>query len=461
MIYKFPKNFLFGSSTCSPQIYNFDKGPGRVDDIWSYWYKKEPERFYQQQPVLNHSSIHYKKDIKLAKWLGYKILNTSISWSRLFPDGKRICKRALKHYNNLINEMILHGIKPILHLFHFDMPMWAQKLGGWESREVVRLFGVFAKRCFELFSDRVKIWFTFNEPIVVATCGYLLDKHYPCVKDFKRCYQVQYHLVLAHALAVKEFRKQKIKDGEIGLILNLLHPIPKTNSPEDVLAANNADHLLHICFLEPAIKGAYDNYFFELLKSKNISIKKEKGDQELIKKGIVDLIGINYYAPSRVCAPKAILNNDQLDFSSFFNLYHWPKARMNVSRGWEIYPPAIYDVLMTLKNHYNNIKCMITENGMGVEGEEKLLNEDGQVQDDYRIQFHGEHLAWVAKAVAEGSNCCGYSMWTYIDNWSWLNAYKNRYGVFRLDLKTGNRIPKKSAYWFKDIIMQKEVDVKI
>jgi len=133
---------------------------------------------------------------------------------------------------------------------------------------------------------------------------------------------------------------------------------------------------------------------------------------------------------------------------------------MNVSRGWEIYPKAIYDVLMNLKKNYNNLKSYITENGMGVEGEEKLMKE-GIVQDDYRIEFISEHMAWVAKAISEGANCHGYLMWTYIDNWSWTNAYKNRYGYFRLNLKTGVRTPKKSAFWIKEVIQKRELEVEI
>ena len=274
-----------------------------MDDIWSYWYKKEKKRFFKEQPVLNQGYSRFKEDIQLAHWLGFTTLNISISWSRLFPDGKIICQKTIDFYNELINEMIAKGIEPMIHLFHFDMPMWAQKLGGWESRDVVKSFAKYAKKCFQLFSDRVKTWFTFNEPTVVCTSGYLLGNHYPCIQSFEKCYQVQYHLVLAHSLAVIEFRKLKIKNGEIGIVLNLLHPIPRSNKEEDLKAAKDADELLHTCFLNPTIKGKYSSYFMDLLKNNNILIRKKEGDEKIIKNGIIDVIGVNYYNPTRVKAP--------------------------------------------------------------------------------------------------------------------------------------------------------------
>lgn len=88
---------------------------------------------------------------------------------------------------------------------------------------------------------------------------------------------------------------------------------------------------------------------------------------------------------------------------------------------------------------------------MGVEGEERFIGPEGRVEDDYRIQFIREHLQWLHRALEEGSACRGYHLWTFIDNWSWLNAYKNRYGFVRLDLESQQRTIKKSGYWFAEV----------
>ena len=125
---------------------------------------------------------------------------------------------------------------------------------------------------------------------------------------------------------------------------------------------------------------------------------------------------------------------------------------MNPYRGWEIYPKAIYDIAINVRDHLGNIPWYISENGMGVEGEEKYRNADGFIEDDYRIDFIKEHLEWLHKGIAEGSNCFGYHLWTPIDCWSWSNAYKNRYGFIALDLKTQEKTIKKSGYWIRDVI---------
>ena len=89
---------------------------------------------------------------------------------------------------------------------------------------------------------------------------------------------------------------------------------------------------------------------------------------------------------------------------------------------------------------------------MGVEGEERFRGEDGMIRDDYRISFIKEHLKWVHRAIQEGANVKGYHLWTFMDNWSWTNAYKNRYGFVSVNLdKNGERTIKKSGYWFKKV----------
>jgi 6-phospho-beta-glucosidase len=125
---------------------------------------------------------------------------------------------------------------------------------------------------------------------------------------------------------------------------------------------------------------------------------------------------------------------------------------MNPYRGWEIYPQAIYDIAINIRDNYGNIPWYVSENGMGVEGEEKFRQADGRIADDYRIDFIKEHLEWLNRGIAEGSNCFGYHLWTPIDCWSWSNAYKNRYGLIALDLANQQKTLKKSAYWFRDLV---------
>ena len=165
-------------------------------------------------------------------------------------------------------------------------------------------------------------------------------------------------------------------------------------------------------------------------------------------------MGINYYQPLRVKALDYIPNFKQstvTPLTHLYSIYDMPGKRMNLSRGWEIFPKGIYNILKTVKNEFNNIEVVISENGIGISNETQFKNKNGIIQDEYRIQFIKEHLYWVHKAINEGVNCVGYHTWAYIDNWSWNNAYKNRYGLYELDLKTSKRIQKLSLSWIKKV----------
>ncbi len=130
---------------------------------------------------------------------------------------------------------------------------------------------------------------------------------------------------------------------------------------------------------------------------------------------------------------------------------------MNPYRGWEIYPKGIYDFGMKMKQEYPELKFFISENGMGVEQENRFRSQSGEIQDDYRIEFIKSHLEWIIKAIQEGARCMGYHYWGVIDNWSWNNAFKNRYGLIEVDLAGDyGRKYKKSAAWMKKLIQERD-----
>ena len=454
--FKFPDNFWWGTASSGPQTEGAATAGGRIGSIWDYWFTQNPERFYKQIGPENTSMFYenYQNDIKLMKETGHNSFRTSIQWSRLIPNGTgEVSADAVKFYNGVIDELIANGIEPFINLYHFDMPIKMQELGGWESREVVDAYVNFAKTAFELFGDRVKYWFTFNEPIIPVCDGYLHDVFYPNVVDFKRAVQVAHHTVVAHALTVESFRKLNLP-GNIGIILNLTPVYPRSQNPADLKAANIADLFFNRSFLDPVTKGEYPRELVDLLKSHDMlpnSVHSE--DLETIKNNNVDLLGINYYKPRRVKAKEYAIHPDAPFMpEQFFDDYVMPNRKMNEHRGWEIYERAIYDIGLRIKNEYNNIPFFISENGMGVEGEEKFRDASGQIQDTYRIEFVQSHLKFLHQAIEEGSNCQGYHMWTCFDNWSWANSYKNRYGLIEVNFADNyRRKTKKSGEWFKSL----------
>lgn len=450
---KFKDGFFWGSSTSAEQSEGRLENDGKMLTVWDKFFSDSPYKFHDNIGPETTSTIykHFKEDIKLLKQTGHTAYRTSISWARLIDDKGNINQKAVAFYNSYFSLLKENGIKVFVNLYHFDTPLYIQeKYNGFVQKETVKLYAKYAKTCFELFGNLVDSWFTFNEPIVSVECGYLLQYHYPLEVDSKKAVQVAYNIALASALAVKEFKKLNLK-SKIGIILNITPSYPRSNNEFDVKAAHIADLFATNSFLDPCVKGEYSKDLVEILKKHDLLPSYTEEELKIIKENTVSFLGINYYQPLRVCA-KANLPNDNAPFmpTYYYDPYIMPGRRINKYRGWEIYPHALYDIAKNIQNNYGNIEWFVAENGMGIEDEARF-KKDGIIQDDYRIDFIKQHLVELHKAIEEGSNCKGYMHWTFIDCWSWLNAYKNRYGFIELDYNTQKRYIKKSGYWFKEL----------
>lgn len=485
--YIFPENFWWGSATSGPQSEGrFNK---KHDNVFDYWYDISKETFFNEVGPNIASNFYnsYKEDLKMLKDIGLNSFRTSIQWTRLiknFETGEPD-EDGIRFYNDVIDETIKNGMIPIMNLHHFDLPVELyDKYGGWQSKHVVDLFVKFAKTAFELFSDRVKYWTTFNEPMVIIEGQYLYKWHYPLIVDGKQGMQAMFNLNLASAKAIQAFRKDKHNElgAQIGIVLNLTPAYPRSNSEEDLFASEVANNVFNRSFLDPAVKGEFPKELVDLLTKDNVIWNCTEEELNIIKNNTVDFLGVNYYQPKRVKAKDSKeeketkteigneINNDgesksvgqvygaKVDVKDnvwmpdkYFDHYEMPGRRMNPYRGWEIYPEAIYDIAINIRDNYNNIPWFISENGMGVENEERYINKEGIIEDDYRIEFFQEHLQYLHKAIQDGANCFGFHSWTPIDCWSWCNAYKNRYGFISLDLDTQEKTVKKSGLWIKEV----------
>ncbi len=451
----FPKNFWWGAATSGPQSEGtFEKANENVMD---YWFRTKPEDFFNGvgPTVASDFYHHYKEDLGLLKQIGFNSFRTSIQWSRLIKDLEtgEPDTQGITFYKNVIAEAKKLGIELVMNLHHFDIPVHLlQKYGGWESKHVVDLFVKFARVAFEEFGQDIKYWTTFNEPMVIPEAGYLYGFHYPkYIGKGKEAVQVMYNINLASAETIALYKSMNLP-GQIGIILNLTPAYPRSDSEEDLNASHFADDFFNRSFLDPAVKGKFPETLVKVLEKDNVLWDSTEEEMEIIYHNTVDFLGVNYYHPKRVKAqehPEKYINPWNPD--KYFEEYEWPEARMNPYRGWEIYPRALYDIAKNIQDNYGNIPWFISENGMGVEGEEKYKDTNGNIQDDYRIEFYKEHLAWLAKAIEEGSSCFGYHTWTALDCWSWNNAYKNRYGFISIDLETQKRNIKKSGYWYKKV----------
>lgn len=465
MTYKLPKDFFFGAAMSGPQTEGAYNIEGKLRSYWDMTSDLEINSFFNNvgSYVGNDMYHRYEEDIKLLKSLNFKSFRTSMQWTRLIDRDGKLNHAGAAWYHKLIDCANENGIDIYMNMYHFDMPEYLYQKGGWANREIVEAYANFVKVAMEEFGHKVKYWFTFNEPIVEPEQQYLHGNWYPYVKDFSVAIKVQYNITLAHSLAVYNYRQLKAAnrihpDAKIGMINCFAPPYTKPEpSSEDLEAVRMTDGLHNRWWLDVVAHGQLPEDVIDTVENKwNIDMGRRPGDDQILAQGVVDWLGFNYYQPTRVQAPDHEF--DEAGNPMIAKPYIWPERKMNVHRGWEIYPQGIYDFGMKIKEECPGLPFFISENGMGVEGEEKYY-QDGVIQDDYRIEFVRDHLIWIAKSIEDGANCLGYHYWGVIDNWSWYNAFKNRYGFVRVCLDKGyQREEKKSAQWIRKIALTNEFE---
>lgn len=453
--YNFPTDFLWGAAASGPQTEGAENKKHR--SIWDSWFAEKPELFYKQIGPSKVCGTYrtYKDDVHLMKKTGFNSFRTSIQWSRLIEDfetGKPDAD-AVKFYSDYIDEMIANDIEPMICLYHFDMPEVLQKkYGGFESQHVVDLFVKYAQTAFELFAHKVKYWITFNEPIVPVEGGYLYNFHYPSKNDAKLAMQVAFNTLLAHGKTVNRFHEMGLA-SEIGVVLNLTPSYTRSDSAEDQKAAWYADLFFNRSFLDPIVKDHFPKELCEILKQHDCLPEVSSTDVEIITSSRIDFLGVNYYVPRRVKARETEYTLDYFTPEYYFENYIKPEGRFNPYRdNNEIHPQALYDIAKNIKDNYGNIRWYLSEIGIAMDLEsEGEVQPNGLIDDSFRISLMEEHLIQLHHAIADGANCFGLHQWTFIDNWSWLNSFKRRYGFWRLNVDTGERTQKRSAVWFAEM----------
>ncbi|KAJ7945731.1 putative Beta-glucosidase [Quillaja saponaria] len=283
----FPKDFAFGVATAAAQIEGAANEGGRGPSIWDNFVQRFPEKINDRSrisPSVDHYN-RYKEDVKTIKNLGVDYYRFSISWTRILPKGSLsggVNQEGIDHYNSLINELIQHGIKPFVTLFHFDSPQVLQeKNGGPLNRSFVDDFKDYSEICFKTFGDRVKNWITINEPFIIAGMGYDLGVAAPgrCSKPFGPCpegnsatepYIVSHNLILAHAAVVNLYREKYLgkQGGEIGISHEGQYVEPYSESPEDKAAATRALDFNLGWYMEPLVYGDYPKIMKDLVKDR-------------------------------------------------------------------------------------------------------------------------------------------------------------------------------------------------
>ncbi|WP_339161074.1 glycoside hydrolase family 1 protein [Bacillus sp. FSL M8-0277] len=458
----FPKDFFWGGSTSAYQVegaWNEDgKGPSVIDMRASY-----PEGTTDFKVASDHYH-RYKEDVKMFAEMGLKAYRFSIAWTRIIPNGDgEINQKGIEFYHSLIDELRRYDIEPIVTMYHFDLPHALQVKGGWSNRATVDAFERYAEVLFQEYGEKVKYWLTINEQNMMILHGSALGTLDPNLENPKKeLYQQNHHMLVAQAKAMT-LCHQMLPEAKIGPAPNIALIYPASPKPEDVLAAANYNAIRNWLYLDMAVFGRYNNLAWAYMKEKDILPVIEEGDMDILKNAKPDFIAFNYYTSQTVEASKGdgkdefARGGDQHLKSGEDGIYKGgnnPFLSKNAF-GWEIDPVGFRSTMREIYDRYQ-LPLIITENGLGAFDK---LEEDGSIQDDYRIDYLEKHIEQIKWAITDGVEVFGYCPWSAIDLISTHQGCSKRYGFIyvnrdEFDLKDLKRIRKKSSYWYETLIQQ-------
>lgn len=449
-------NFLWGTATASYQCEGAWNKDGRAESMWDTYLH---ENNLENGDIASDHYSHYKEDIRLMKEGGQNSYRFSLSWPRIIKNSAGdINEKGLEFYDNLIDECHRNGIEPYVTIYHWDLPEYLQKKGGWLNVDTCYAYLNFAKVVFNRFKDKVKYWVTFNEPRWFTFSGYLIGNYPPGEHSAQKTIQAAYNVMYANALAVKAFREGSFP-GQIGIV-HSYSPVDGIDDSSDTqIAMRNADNYCNNWVLDTAALGRIPQDLIDKLKEKyDLSFMKEE-HLNIIKNYKVDFLGLNYYSrilvkPYTSGETTLIVNNSgsKAKGTSKSIIKGWFEQVMDPNSTYtewdtEIYPKGLYEGLLRAYKKYK-VPLYITENGIGHYEDVSC----DQVNDAYRIDFMNEHINALLNAADEGADVRGYFAWSSFDLYSWKNGCNKRYGLVAVDWDDNlKRKPKASYYWYKNV----------
>lgn len=459
-----PKNFLWGGAVAANQCegaWNVDgKGISTADCMTAGTLNKKREYtdgIVEGKYYPNHNGIdfyhRYKEDVALFAEMGFKCFRTSIAWTRIFPNGDDDVpnEAGLEFYDRLFDELLKYGIEPVVTISHYETPYnLVKKYRSWSNRKVIDFFVKYCETIFCRYKDKVKYWMTFNEinSIVIfpqASAGIRIDEG----ENAKQvCYQAAHNQLVASARAVK-LGHEICPDFKIGMMM--LHPTlyAETCMPENQIKLMEMRDV-HYYFSDLQVRGYYSNKARKYLEKNNIKLDVTDDDVKVLREGTVDFIGFSYYDSHII----SIDPEKQRSAGNVFNFVKNPYLQAT-DWGWPIDPVGLRVALNQLYDRYQK-PLFIVENGLGAVDK---VEEDGTINDDYRIDYLRRHITEFKKAVEEdGVDLIGYTPWGCIDLISMgTGEMKKRYGFIYVDRDSAgngtlNRMKKKSFEWYKTVI---------
>jgi beta-glucosidase len=442
----FPASFTWGAATSAYQIEGNPTADGAGASNWHIHTHKPGRVKDNTNGDLACDHYHrYPEDIGHMKALGLNAYRFSMAWTRIFPESGQVNQKGLDFYDKLVDGLCAAGIEPWLTIFHLEEPLWLARVGGMTKRASVDRLVDYGATLMRRYGDRVKNWITINEPTIYAFFGYATGQFPPSRKnDLRGMLHSLHHLLLAHCRLCGAF-PSLVPAGRVGLSHSFLWVSPADPSREkDKQAAAFMDEAANGFILDPLFHGRYPQ---RVVKRLGIFLPRgfEKDLEEMKRPG--SFIGINYYT------------RNLYRYSFFLPFMHaiehidprFPRSAM-----WEIYPQGLFNALIRLKDEYGNPSCYVTENGYPLPeaaGRDPL--DDGE-----RIRYLTDHVAMVGRAVEQGADCRGYFHWSLMDNFEWDWGLSMRFGLLYVDFTTMERRWKKSAFWYRDLIKERSLEVE-
>lgn len=468
----FPPDFIFGAGTSAFQVEGAFDEDGKGPSIWDTFTHAGFSGTLVDGSTADVSADgyhHYKEDVKLMSETGLKGYRFSVSWSRVIPSGRgAINPKGIEYYNNLIDELVNHGIEPHATLYHLDLPQALEdEYGGWLNPNIVDDFVEFADLCFRKFGDRVSRWTTINEANIMSISGYDLGAFAPgrCSRPFgflnctfgnstSEPYIVIHNILLAHAAAVQLYRTQyqETQKGLIGINIYSFGFSPRTNSTNDREATARAIDFYIGWVLDPLTFGDYPKRMKEIAGTKIPSFTE---NQSIQLKGSIDFIALNYYASVFVSndplpkeGPQDFISDMSALLSAFKN--ETPIGQF-IPSVFPIDPIGLEKFLLYLKDRYGNLPIYIDENGFSTPA-------NVTVDDLTRVDGLKAYIGGILSAIRNGSTVRGYFVWSFLDVFELLSGYKSRLGLYYVDFEDEKRPrkPKLSALWYRNFLKDTE-----
>lgn len=432
--------FIWGVATSSFQIEGASHEDGRGPSIWDTFCRVPGKVANGDTGDIACDHYHrYNEDLDLMKWMGVDAYRFSVAWSRVIPNGVGPINQAgLDFYDRLIDGALERGIQPWITMYHWDLPQALQDRGGWNNREIVKWFEEYANVLTNKFGDRVKHWMTLNEPLCSAWIGHLYGDMAPGITDLQTALNASHHLLMSHGIA-SQVTRTNVKNSKVGVVINVTPALPATDSDDDRRASKLADGFDNRWFLNPVFGHPYPADVIEVLgKSPQI----ETGDMSLINQPM-DFLGVNFYFRQIIASN---LHGSPLPIKNI--------RRENVKRtamDWEVHAPAFEEILTRIHRDYNPKEIYITENGSAWDDE--IVS--GEIDDVERISYLKSHLDAMFAAQKQGAPIRGYFAWSFMDNFEWAYGYDKRFGLVYVDYKTQKRTPKKSALYYRELLLNR------